>query len=220
MDRYFFTCGYLDGYVRTTYVRLVQGLSSTYCTIVSSLWPLGGFFYLIHYPLSTTIYNMPPAIKEIYNARAPTTWNIFCCPLVSTVGNLWRSITIYLLPCLRVLASRFVHAIWGKLCCCFSWPYEDDSFFGASALGNHEHDGKSLSALQMETETDWIRAHELKAFGGKRPQLFEGEIEPNDLCQGAVGDCWLVAAVCKRAFYYYVLINLNDAAFIINHCIF
>ena len=33
-----------------------------------------------------------------------------------------------------------------------------------------------------------VRAHELNAFKGKRPQLFEGEIEPNDLCQGAVGD--------------------------------
>ena len=33
-----------------------------------------------------------------------------------------------------------------------------------------------------------VRAHELNAFKGKRPQLFEGKIEPNDLCQGAVGD--------------------------------
>ena len=46
-----------------------------------------------------------------------------------------------------------------------------------------------------------VRAHELNAFKGKRPQLFEGEIEPNDLCQGAVGDCWLVAAfACASEF--------------------
>ena len=53
----------------------------------------------------------------------------------------------------------------------------------------------------MEAEIDQVRAHELKAFKGKRPQLFEGEIEPNDLCQGAVGDCWLVAAfACASEF--------------------
>ena len=46
-----------------------------------------------------------------------------------------------------------------------------------------------------------VRAHELNAFKGKRPQLFEGKIEPNDLCQGAVGDCWLVAAfACASEF--------------------
>ena len=53
----------------------------------------------------------------------------------------------------------------------------------------------------MEAQTDWVRAPELKAFRGKRPQLFEGEIEPSDLCQGAVGDCWLVAAfACASEF--------------------
>lgn len=142
---------------------------------------------------------MPPTISEIHNARAPKLWNILCCPLVSTIGNLCRSINIYLIPCIRVLAFRCVHRVWGKLCCCFSWPYEDDSFFGAEALGSHG-DGE-ISALQMEKETDWIRAHELKSFKGKRPQLFEGLIEPNDLCQGAVGDCWLVAAfACASEF--------------------
>ena len=98
---------------------------------------------------------MAPSIKEIYNARAPTLWNVLCCPIVSTIGNLWRSITIYLLPCFHVLASRFVHVVWGKLCCCFSWPYEDDSFIGAKALGNHEGSDGKKSAAQMEKETDW-----------------------------------------------------------------
>ena len=102
---------------------------------------------------------MAPSIKEIYNARAPTLWNVLCCPIVSTIGNLWRSITIYLLPCFHVLASRFVHVVWGKLCCCFSWPYEDDSFIGAKALGNHEGSDGKKSAAQMEKETDWGTFH-------------------------------------------------------------
>ncbi len=53
----------------------------------------------------------------------------------------------------------------------------------------------------MEADTNWVRTHELRSFEGKRPQLFEGEIEPSDLCQGVVGDCWLVAALaCASEF--------------------
>ena len=86
--------------------------------------------------------------------------------------------------------------------CCFSWPYKDETFVGASALGDHsKHDSRKQTAARMAAETDWVRAHELKAFKGKRPQLFEGKIEPSDLCQGAVGDCWLVAAfACASEF--------------------
>eukprot|EP00571_Detonula_confervacea_P007096 CAMPEP_0172325610 /NCGR_PEP_ID=MMETSP1058-20130122/54457_1 /TAXON_ID=83371 /ORGANISM="Detonula confervacea, Strain CCMP 353" /LENGTH=397 /DNA_ID=CAMNT_0013042201 /DNA_START=44 /DNA_END=1238 /DNA_ORIENTATION=- len=112
------------------------------------------------------------------------------------------------MPGLRESGTSFAaHYIWRYLFCCFSWPYEDKTFIGAKALGNRSSDNgddsgkKQQSAAQMEAETDWVRAHELKAFNGKRPQLFEGEIEPNDLCQGAIGDCWLVAAfACASEF--------------------
>jgi calpain-15 len=41
----------------------------------------------------------------------------------------------------------------------------------------------------------------MQQFQGKPPQLFEGDIETSDLCQGAVGDCWLVAAfACASEF--------------------
>jgi hypothetical protein len=48
----------------------------------------------------------------------------------------------------------------------------------------------------------------LVQFKGKRPQLFEGVIEPADLCQGAVGDCWLVAAFACAAEYPDAIRNL------------
>jgi len=142
------------------------------------------------------IIKMLPTIKEIHTARAGTCWNILCCPLVSTIGNLWRSIRIYLLPCVGVLWFRCINCLWGCFCCCFRWPYEDKTFIGATALGDHE--GKQ-TGREMEADTDWVRAKDLKGISGKRPQLFEGEIEPGDLCQGAVGDCWLVAAIASTA---------------------
>jgi len=53
----------------------------------------------------------------------------------------------------------------------------------------------------MQADTDWVRCQDLHGFDGKLPQLFEGKIEPADLCQGAVGDCWLVAAfACAAEF--------------------
>jgi len=120
--------------------------------------------------------------------RASFFWNLLCCPIVGTVGLLLRSIQIYVVPCATVLCQRCaVGCLWRYLCCCIGWPYEDSSFYGASALGDHE--GKQ-SSVKMNADTDWVRAHELKQFQGKTPQLFEGKIEPNDLCQGAVGDCW------------------------------
>jgi hypothetical protein len=95
------------------------------------------------------------------------------------------------------------------LCCCFGWPYVDDAFVGARALGDHgANDPGKQSAQQMEQETSWVRAHELVQFSGKRPQLFEGTIEPSDLCQGAVGDCWLVAAFACTAEFPDAIRNL------------
>ena len=71
---------------------------------------------------------------------------------------------IYLVPCFTVVFQRFVvGCLWKYLCRCYSWPYEDNTFFGSSALG----DFKDKSAKQYEKETDWIRAEQLQAFKGK-----------------------------------------------------
>ena len=139
-----------------------------------------------------------PKAKDVYTGRAGCLWNTLCCPIMGTVGMLWKSFMIYMLPCATVLCQRLmVGCLWKRFCCCFGWPYEDDDFMGSSALGDHD----DQTGKEMERNTDWIRAGELKAFHGKTPQLFEGDIEPNDLCQGAVGDCWLVAAfACASEF--------------------
>lgn len=148
-----------------------------------------------------------PTFQEIRTGRAGFLWNLLCCPFMGTIGLLLKSIRIYGFPCATVLCQRLNNAgngcLWRYLLCCFGYPYKDDQFCGAAALGDHssKDDPTKQTAKAMERDTDWVRAHELDGCGGKRPQLFEGMIEPNDLCQGAVGDCWLVAAfACASEF--------------------
>jgi hypothetical protein len=127
-----------------------------------------------------------PTCRQLYDGNAGFFWNLICCPIFGTLGLIWRSIVVYCVPCATVLCQR---CMVGCL-----WKY---SFFGSKAIG----DFNDKSAKQFERETDWIRLELLQSFKGKRPQLFEGEIEPDDLCQGAVGDCWLVAAfACASEF--------------------
>jgi hypothetical protein len=95
-----------------------------------------------------------------------------------------------------------VGCVWRYLFpCCF--VYEDKQFAGLKALGDHSKGGAGdgETAKEMEKGTDWVRAHELDAFEGKRPQLFEGEIEPSDLCQGAVGDWYVMISERCVSFF-------------------
>ena len=49
-----------------------------------------------------------------------------------------------------------------------------------------------LPALPSDVpqECDWVRAKDL----AEPPALFSS-VEPADACQGALGDCWLIAAL-------------------------
>ena len=119
-------------------------------------------------------------------------WNCACAPFVLV----WKSLAIFCFPCLHVLLWRCLQPLQ-RLLPCFTFPFEDAEFFGAAALGDHDDE----SGEAMQQQTDWVRCEELASFAGKQPQLFEGKIEPADLCQGAVGDCWLVAAfACAAEF--------------------
>jgi len=133
-----------------------------------------------------------PTLEKTCRGEAGCFWNLLCCPFVL----IWKSIEVYLLSCIVVLARRLLRAVCMPVygvceCCLGKWIFTDTSFEGDSAVGQP---GKSL---------DWVRAYELLSQAekekGQKPRLYEGGIEPADLCQGAVGDCWLVAALACAA---------------------
>lgn len=44
---------------------------------------------------------------------------------------------------------------------------------------------------------EWKRAEEI--FKGKKVEVFEGKIEPNDIKQGALGDCYFLSSLSSLA---------------------
>lgn len=128
-----------------------------------------------------------PTCKQICNGEGGCILDV----LLFIPVMIYNAFDIYIFACWKIVCSRS-YRLWCGSCikCCGTWEYTDTSFEGAKAIG--KEGGANL---------DWVRAADLVSDGGKggKPFLFEAGIDPADLCQGAVGDCWLVAALASAA---------------------
>ena len=133
-------------------------------------------------------------LDRICSGRASTPINIVCSlPVLA-----YNAYEAYLKPCVSAyLADVFDAAFCGPLrlicptSCC---RHTDRSFPPApSSLGTWE--GKSVT----DEEVVWMRARELLGTSTARLKLFEDDVDPRDVGQGAVGDCWLLAAFAAAA---------------------
>ena len=125
-------------------------------------------------------------LQQVCDGDAGCCINFLLLPFVLT----WNMLNIYVFSCFNVVWLRMQRFLCKPFACCYSWVYKDSEFEGQKALGQNKN-------------LDWVRAGELlseaDAKKGIKPKLYEGGIQPSDLCQGAVGNCWLVAALACAA---------------------
>lgn len=138
--------------------------------------------------------------QDLYAGHAFWLWNV----LFSPVLLVYHAFRIYVGSCLYIyIVERCFF-----LTCFWATSYFEDHEFGPGpqTLGNIGGDTANEASGKNESEVTWVRAAEFSREGlGERPphpqlhdtdmELFHGKIEPNDIQQGGLGNCWLMAAL-------------------------
>ena len=118
--------------------------------------------------------------------------SLACC-LSSPFVLCFHSFRVYVFPCVKYYTY--------KIFCCVKlfrtcFLYEDNEF-NDKALGTHfEKDKNSIV---------WKRCYDMKGY-----KFISDHIEPSDIIQGGVGDCWLISAISCLAEHHGVIHNLFE----------
>ena len=108
------------------------------------------------------------------------------------------------LPTIYVFVARFVGFFVSRALClackaCGCYEFVDKDFPKEKALRGLATAKRYPIPMSTLEACQWKRASELKPPEGmKRMQLFNG-IEPQDIAQGLLGDCWLLASFAALA---------------------
>jgi hypothetical protein len=136
--------------------------------------------------------------------------NIVITPFV-LVGH---SIYVYLIPCisgvLTNILCRILFTSRGCLSLTSGFLFTDSEF---------PPEARSIGNVKLKHPIKWKRArdivitkHQKNSVKGAKPskletldKLFEDGIDAADICQGQLGDCWLLSALAGNSFAYSVL---------------
>jgi hypothetical protein len=113
----------------------------------------------------------------------------------------YNALNLYVFPCFGILLTRLLLCIARPLAQLWGcWTFTDKEWCGQRAIGNTD-------------AIEWIRADQLASQKDGEPmkmKLFEDGVTPADLVQGAVGDCWLIAAFASAAEHPACIRNAFD----------
>ena len=145
-----------------------------------------------------------PVEKSLCEAKGqPCILNFLCAPFVLC----YQAHKIYACVCLWTYLDRSLTGICCCLCRCLCkscYRFTDKKFpANATSIG----DWKGKSEKEVAKEIEWQRAEDYfekkltdgQKQDGVRLKLFEGGVEPKDVAQGGLGDCWLISALACMA---------------------
>jgi len=140
---------------------------------------------------------------EVYRGTACCFYNVIFSPIILLV----HAFRIYVPGCFFVYYWRIYWFLGG----CFSSFYTDQEFPpNTQSLGKVGGDSANDASGKSQDDIAWVRAMFFaRTSTGPKPSrpsindsqmsLFEGKIEALDIMQGALGDCWLLAAMATLA---------------------
>lgn len=141
--------------------------------------------------------------EDLYTGRACILYTIFFSPVLLV----WHAIRIYVPYCLVVYLYRIFWVLFGP---CFKL-YTDPEFPPDDrSVGQVGGDTANEAAGHSTAKVIWVRAMDFARPNVlQRPNhpvanrtdmcLFQGKIEAQDILQGQLGDCWLLAAMATLA---------------------
>eukprot|EP01048_Picozoa_sp_COSAG05_P008624 COSAG05_NODE_665_length_8009_cov_156.415929_8_plen_353_part_00 len=152
----------------------LKGKDTPAAKVACALWYIGFPFILVYY--SIIIYLLPCILSYAIGA----------------CGKCWLAIGKF--ACICCDGSRFCH----RISCCICLRYEDNKDFPANAKSIGPWKGKSES--DIDNEIEWVRGNAVFNLPeGEHAKLFSGGIEPSDIGQGQLGDCWLMTSLACMA---------------------
>lgn len=135
---------------------------------------------------------------DLLYGKACLVYNIIFAPFVLC----FHATRIYFCGCLCI---HFKRTFFNVCCCCCRklgccWEFTDKTFPpNMSSLGNVGGDSAEGGKKGKISEEDvaWVRAGSFAQ--SKSMQLFGDQVNASDICQGSLGDCWLLAAMACMA---------------------
>eukprot|EP00928_Gymnodinium_smaydae_P016817 TRINITY_DN16367_c0_g1_i1.p1 TRINITY_DN16367_c0_g1~~TRINITY_DN16367_c0_g1_i1.p1 ORF type:complete len:749 (+),score=208.04 TRINITY_DN16367_c0_g1_i1:95-2341(+) len=161
------------------------------------------FTYAVGTPRRTLVENSMCCWKSLYLGQAFPLYNVIFSPFLLV----FHACRIYFGTCLSIYALRLYWRFFAQ----FHDYYTDPDFPpNDESLGGVTGDSANKASGKTNAEVIWVRAGDFarKSIKDRSPKpklydsemnLFQGKIEPNDVRQGALGDCWLLASMSALA---------------------